>query len=209
MNRHGDGDPAAGGALPAPGLAKPKPAGHLSQYRWDAPVTLSHISGQSPQFGFPQNQTVRPMSDRVYLDVCCLNRPFDDQSQPRIRMESEAVVLILQAADAGELELVSSDAIDLELLRHPSAEIREGILASVRRMSRRLTGSPAVTERARRLHGLGFGPMDALHLAFAEKAGADVLLTTDDGLLRLAGRLESMLKIRVLNPVRWVQERYP
>lgn len=148
------------------------------------------------------------MREQVYLDVCCLNRPFDDQSQPRIRMESEAVVLILQAADAGELELVLSDAVELELLRHPSAEIRDGILASVRRMSRRLTGSPAVAERARHLHGLGFGPMDALHLAFAEKAGADVLLTTDDALLHRAGRLAARLEIRVLNPVKWVQERY-
>ena len=31
----------------------------------------------------------------VYLDVCCLNRPFDDQTQDRIRLESEAVLLIL------------------------------------------------------------------------------------------------------------------
>jgi len=32
----------------------------------------------------------------VYLDVCCLNRPFDDQSQDRIHLESEAVLLILE-----------------------------------------------------------------------------------------------------------------
>jgi len=27
---------------------------------------------------------------RVYLDICCLKRPFDDQSQERVRLESEA-----------------------------------------------------------------------------------------------------------------------
>ena len=32
---------------------------------------------------------------RIYLDVCCLNRPFDDQNQPRIRLESEAILIIL------------------------------------------------------------------------------------------------------------------
>ena len=32
---------------------------------------------------------------RIYLDVCCLNRPFDDQSQPRIRLESETILIIL------------------------------------------------------------------------------------------------------------------
>ena len=31
----------------------------------------------------------------IYLDVCCLNRPFDDQSQPRIHLESEAILTIL------------------------------------------------------------------------------------------------------------------
>jgi hypothetical protein len=31
---------------------------------------------------------------RVYLDVCCLNRPLDDSSQDRIRLEAEAVLLI-------------------------------------------------------------------------------------------------------------------
>jgi hypothetical protein len=30
---------------------------------------------------------------RIYLDACCLNRPFDDQTQERIRLESEAVLL--------------------------------------------------------------------------------------------------------------------
>ena len=31
----------------------------------------------------------------IYLDTCCLNRPFDDQTQDRIRLEAEAVILIL------------------------------------------------------------------------------------------------------------------
>ena len=31
----------------------------------------------------------------VYLDACCLNRPFDDQAQPRVHLESEAVLIIL------------------------------------------------------------------------------------------------------------------
>jgi hypothetical protein len=26
---------------------------------------------------------------RIYLDVCCLNRPFDDQTQARIHLEAE------------------------------------------------------------------------------------------------------------------------
>jgi hypothetical protein len=32
----------------------------------------------------------------IYMDVCCFNRPFDDLRQERIRLEAEAVMLILE-----------------------------------------------------------------------------------------------------------------
>ena len=35
------------------------------------------------------------MNWRVYLDNCCLSRPFDDQTQDRIRLETEAIMLIM------------------------------------------------------------------------------------------------------------------
>ena len=38
---------------------------------------------------------MRWLMPRVYFDACCLNRPFDDQTQDRIRLESEAVLLIM------------------------------------------------------------------------------------------------------------------
>jgi hypothetical protein len=42
--------------------------------------------------------------------------------------------------------------------------------------------------------------MDAVHLAFAEAAGVDVLLSVDRRLLRRAQRLPNVLAIRVENP---------
>lgn len=38
---------------------------------------------------------------KVYLDNCCYNRPFDDQTQERIHLESEAILMILQHAQSG------------------------------------------------------------------------------------------------------------
>ncbi|HPZ08922.1 MAG TPA: hypothetical protein PL110_12455 [Candidatus Eremiobacteraeota bacterium] len=32
---------------------------------------------------------------KIYLDTCCLNRPFDDQTQDRNRLEAEAIMIIL------------------------------------------------------------------------------------------------------------------
>lgn len=60
--------------------------------------------------------------------------------------------------------------------------------------------------RAIELERLGFKPFDALHIACAEKGRADVLLTTDDGFLRVVLRNDMKLKVIVRNPVEWQME---
>ncbi|BAY02118.1 hypothetical protein ACOWPH_21415 [Anabaena sp. PCC 7938] len=39
---------------------------------------------------------------RIYLDVCCLNRPFDDQTQWRTRLETEAILEIINHCLSGK-----------------------------------------------------------------------------------------------------------
>lgn len=48
---------------------------------------------------------------KLYLDVCCLDRPFDDQSQARIHLEAEAVLAIIRQVEFGAWSWVSSDAV--------------------------------------------------------------------------------------------------
>ena len=43
---------------------------------------------------------------RLYLDNCCFNRPFDDQSQLKVRLETEAKLFIQQGILVGRYELV-------------------------------------------------------------------------------------------------------
>jgi predicted nucleic acid-binding protein len=62
-------------------------------------------------------------------------------------------------------------------------------------------------QRGIELKMLGFGAFDALHLASAEDAEVDVFLTTDDGLLRRAGRHRDEVRVRVENPLTWLDER--
>jgi hypothetical protein len=62
---------------------------------------------------------------KLYLDVCCLNRPFDDQSQTRVRLEAEAILSILQMAQSDKIEIIGSDIIDDELSQMPDNERRE------------------------------------------------------------------------------------
>jgi predicted nucleic acid-binding protein len=64
----------------------------------------------------------------------------------------------------------------------------------------------AERDRGVALEALGFSPTDALHVACAERAKADILLTTDDPFVSKAARYGKQLHIRVANPLVWLQE---
>jgi len=64
---------------------------------------------------------------RVYLDNCCFNRPFDDQGQTRIRIETEAKLRIQELVREGKLELVWSYILDFENEANPFDERRTTI----------------------------------------------------------------------------------
>jgi predicted nucleic acid-binding protein len=64
----------------------------------------------------------------------------------------------------------------------------------------------AESRRGEELEKLAFQTYDALHLACAESGRADVFLTTDDRLLRVAKRVAASLKVRVANPLDWLRE---
>jgi hypothetical protein len=117
---------------------------------------------------------------KIYLDVCCLNRPFDDSSQSRVRLEAEAVLSILEMGEAGELEIIDSDIIEDEISVMPDVERQAKVGSLLMRCVTRIPLTSAVERRGLKLTGWGISPMDALHLASAESARADVLLTTDD-----------------------------
>ena len=61
------------------------------------------------------------------MDVCCLNRPFDDQTQDRIHMESEAILTILGHCETGNWKLIGSEIIDLEILKIPDKYRKERV----------------------------------------------------------------------------------
>jgi len=143
---------------------------------------------------------------KIYLDACCLNRPFDDQTQDRIRLEAEAVLLILTHLEAGEWEWIGSEVLNFEIERTPDPERRHRVKLLMTCVHSLVFVGQAETKRAQQLETLGFHPFDALHLACAESGRADVFLTTDDRLLRLASRFSDQLHVRVENPLTWLKE---
>jgi predicted nucleic acid-binding protein len=143
----------------------------------------------------------------IYLDVCCLNRPFDDQSQHRMRLEAEAVLSILEMADARQLEIVGSDFIDDELSDMKDRERREKVELLLTVASTQISLTAGIERRAVELQKWGLTPLDALHLTAAENAHADYFLTTDDNLIRKATRHQTDLKVKVENPVKWLIQK--
>ncbi|MBM4030911.1 MAG: type II toxin-antitoxin system VapC family toxin [Planctomycetes bacterium] len=138
---------------------------------------------------------------KICLDVCCLNRPFDDQTQDRIRLEAEAVLVALGRVEAGDYHWLRSEVVDFEIDQTPDPKRLRRLKLLARWANSTILVSEAEIVRANGLESLGFRPMDALHIACAESGEATVFFTTDDQLLRKASRHAKALRIRVVNPI--------
>ncbi len=138
------------------------------------------------------------------MDVCCLNRPFDDQSQDRIRIESEAVLAILDRC-LYDWVLIGSEAIDYEVSKIPDNERKTGVKVLTTIARDKVTVDESILKSASELENIGLKALDALHLACAEKS-SDVMLTTDDDIVKKVMANDYLLEVRVENPVRWLME---
>ncbi|HEU0292281.1 MAG TPA: PIN domain-containing protein [Anaerolineales bacterium] len=143
---------------------------------------------------------------RVYLDNCVLNRPFDDQSQERVRLETEAIILLLSRLERKEWTWLGSQALNLEIDKTPDVEHQSRLRRVVEFVGSSVEIGEKELERANELQKAGFVGFDAVHLACAESGKADVFLTTDDRLLKLAKRLAKKLRVKVENPLDWMKE---
>lgn len=143
---------------------------------------------------------------KLYSDVSCLDRPFDDQSQTRIRLEAAAVASILEGVERGEWRHVSSGAAVVEINAMSDVERRERVRLFLPGKEDILVLTPAIDRRGAELERLGFKAADALHAAAAEAAGADVLLSGDDRFCRSGARYRKRLRVRIANPLGWLKE---
>ena len=121
---------------------------------------------------------------RVYLDVCALCRPFDDQRQLRIQIETDALYLILEHVKSADYDLIVSPAHFVEIGATTHEKEDAQVMAFLNAYGTKPSWDMAkVRMRAEELHRLRFGAADAAHVAFAEDV-ADVLVTCDEALLR-------------------------
>ena len=143
---------------------------------------------------------------KIYMDACCVNRPYDNQSQDRIRLESEAVLIVMQHCQSKEWEWIGSEVLDFEIQQMPNLEKKRRVELLISHVHHVVPLQSSEKERGKYLQTLGFHTFDALHIACAESGNADVFLTTDGKILKKGSSFSQELKVRVIDPVTWLME---
>ena len=138
---------------------------------------------------------------RVYLDNCCYNRPFDEQAQLRVVLETLAKLNIQQQMRDGVLEYVWSSVLDFEISKSRFLDRSLQIMPWAKGAVINVQIDDSIRFRAKEFEANGLKAMDALHVACAEAAEYDWFFTTDRGILKKARNLTSM---RVANPVEFI-----
>ena len=140
---------------------------------------------------------------RLYLDLCCFNRPFDDQGQLLVRLQTEAKLAVQESIRNGTHTLIWSAILDLENADNPDSQRKTAIAEWKTLAAVDVAITAAVEQLACTLADNGLKPMDALHIASALEAGAGCFLTTDKQILR---KMKSDQRIQVLDPVDFIRE---
>lgn len=139
----------------------------------------------------------------IYLDNCCFNRPFDDQSQLRIKLESEAKLKIQADIQSGALDLVWSYILDAENEANPFEERKRAIREWKNYAKMDFHEGIKALEKAKMLKLSGLRSKDALHVACAIVTGCRYFLTTDDCILN---KKEAIQDVVILDPIGFIRE---
>lgn len=140
---------------------------------------------------------------RIYLDNCCYNRPYDDQTQIRIHLETQAKLYIQNMIRNAELELVTSYMLDYEnsknRFNHKKQTISE-FMSSNESYYISENRNQEVLNIAKEIVKTGVKNADALHVACAILANTDYFITTDDRLLKYQSE-----KIQIVTPGEFIR----
>ena len=143
---------------------------------------------------------------KIYLDNCCFNRPFDEQKQLRIKLETEAKLKIQEDIRFGLHQLVWSYILDYENSMNPFQERREQITKWRAYSKTDIEENEEIVDIATRISQRGVRKMDVLNIACAIAASADYFLTTDDGILKKGIYIQGII---VTDPIGFIKEVIP
>jgi len=137
----------------------------------------------------------------VYLDLCCFNRPFDDQSSKSIFLETEAKLFIQDMIKINIIDLVWSYILEFENSANPDIDVMNSVFRWKLLSKKIIIQSQKIIDLAKDLHTKGFGIKDSLHIACSLEANADYFITTDKGIIKKTAKLE---KVKLINPLEFI-----
>jgi len=141
---------------------------------------------------------------RIYLDNCCYNRPYDDQSQLMVSIETQCKLWIQKMIREGSYELVSSYMLRYECIYSPFIDRKRAIIQFIDKYADYIVDvdrKNLIEERAQDIMSTGIKFKDACHVASAIFAGCDYFISTDKRLLRYKSE-----EIKLVSPVEFLEE---
>ena len=135
---------------------------------------------------------------KIYLDNCCFNRPYDDQSLLSVFLETQAKLALQQLVLNGYLELYWSFILDFENSANPDTIIKEEIFNWRNIATKIIHSNDNIVNNAKEINILGFGKKDSLHLASAIKSNIDFFITVDKGILKKRHLVQNL---QIFNPI--------
>jgi len=136
---------------------------------------------------------------RIYLDNCCYNRPFDDQTQTSIAIETIAKLKIQESVKNGEYELVWSDVLEYENDNNPYDHKRNAIGLWRILASDFVKINNDILHYAENIGRMGIDEYDAMHIACAVASGCDYFITVDKKLLK-----RTLDEIEIISPITFI-----
>lgn len=145
------------------------------------------------------NMKKQPGKLKIYLDNCCFNRPFDDQTQVKIQLETLAKLHVQDQILKGAFDFVWSYILEFENMQNPFEIRRNSIILWKDIATECIIESEEILLFAESLKGIGIKTKDALHISCAVASKCDCYLTTDKHLLN-----KNIPEIAIINPIEFI-----
>lgn len=143
---------------------------------------------------------------KIYLDNCCFNRPYDNQAQLSIKLETEAKLRIQEWIKNQRIQLVWSFMLDYENSANPGRSKRNAIFEWFQYASEFVEYHEEMVLMAQQFIDMGFGKKDAIHLSCAITGNADYFITVDKGILNKSSRLSDICIVDTIAFIRIAEE---
>ncbi|MDE6607893.1 MAG: hypothetical protein K2K54_09105 [Lachnospiraceae bacterium] len=141
---------------------------------------------------------------RIYLDMCCYNRPYDDQSQIKVALETQSKLYIQSQIKEQKIDLVSSYMLRYECSNNPFEMRRNTIFDFIDQNTVAYVSIERRTEietKAKDIMKTGIKFKDACHVASAIYAKCEYFISTDKRLLNF-----NTTEIKMVTPIQYVTE---